>query len=380
MGDDKTMKKYPRTWIWASIGFSIAVIAIVLITTFDESTLVYLRKLDPWFFLLAVLLRIGSLAFWSWRIKVMAHSLGYHVPFSSCWNLVLANLLAGAITPGQAGGEPVRVHELYREKVKVGDATAIVIMERVLDGVVLTIMGLLSVILLGSILRQLSLELIIIMAIGWTFMATIVILVFFSAKKPAWTKNHIMRFLHWLERKYGRPSIARVVKKADGEIDNFFCSMNHFTGKAVKGLIYGSFFTMLFWVSEFLVASLLLMGLGQPPFVLESFLFQLVIAVIMMVPLTPGSSGIAEISATSLYALIIPSSILGIFVLLWRIVLFYFNILIGLIGGVHLFRRELTGPEDDDDEDLQSSDVCNPGFESPDRAQAISDPDQENME
>jgi uncharacterized protein (TIRG00374 family) len=245
---------------------------------------------------------------------------------------------------------------------------------------VLTIMGLLSVILLGSILRQLSLELIIIMAIGWTFMATIVILVFFSAKKPAWTKNHIMRFLHWLERKYGRPSIARVVKKADGEIDNFFCSMNHFTGKAVKGLIYGSFFTMLFWVSEFLVASLLLMGLGQPPFVLESFLFQLVIAVIMMVPLTPGSSGIAEISATSLYALIIPSSILGIFVLLWRIVLFYFNILIGLIGGVHLFRRELTGPEDDDDEDLQSSDVCNPGFESPDRAQAISDPDQENME
>jgi hypothetical protein len=373
------MKKYPRTWIWASIGFSIVVIAIVLITTFDENTLVYLRKLDPWFFLLAVLLRIGSLAFWSGRIKVMAHSLGYRVPFSSCWNLVLANLLAGAITPGQAGGEPVRVHELYREKVKVGDATAIVIMERVLDGVVLTIMGLLSVILLGSIIRQLSLELIIIMGVGWAFMATIVVLVFFSAKKPAWTKNWIMRFLRWLERKYSRPSIAKVVKKADGEIDNFFCSMNHFTGKAVKGLIFGSFFTVLFWVSEFLVASLLLMGLGQPPFVLESFLFQLVIAVIMMVPLTPGSSGIAEISATSLYALIIPSSILGIFVLLWRIVLFYFNILLGLIGGVHIFRRELTGPEDVDGEDLQSCEVCNPGFESLDRDTAISETDQEKV-
>jgi glycosyltransferase 2 family protein len=377
--DDKTMKKYPRTWIWASVGFSIVVISIVLYTTFDENTLVYLRQLDPWFLLLAVLLRIGSLTFWSWRIQVMAHSLGYRVPFSSCWNLVLANLLAGAITPGQAGGEPVRVHELYREKVKVGDATAIVIMERVLDGVVLTIMGLLSVILLGSILRQLSLELIIIMGVGFAFMAMIIVLVFFSAKRPAWTKNHIMRFLHWLERKYNRPSVAKAVTKADGEIDNFFCSMNHFTGKAVRGLIFGSFFTALFWISEFLVASLLLMGLGQPPFVLESFLFQLVIAVIMMIPLTPGSSGIAEISATSLYALIIPSSILGIFVLLWRIVLFYFNILLGLIGGVHIFRREMTGPEEEDDEDLPSSAVCSPGFESPEKDPALHESDREHV-
>jgi uncharacterized membrane protein YbhN (UPF0104 family) len=121
------------------------------------------------------------------------------------------------------------------------------------------------------------------------------------------------------------------------------------------------------------------MGLGQPPFVLESFLFQLVIAVIMMVPLTPGSSGIAEISATSLYALIIPSSILGIFVLLWRIVLFYLNILLGLIGGVHLFRRELTGPDDDDQKDLQRSEVCSPGFESTDPDKVIPDRDQEHV-
>ncbi len=340
------MKTYPKKWIWISIGFSIAVIAIVLLTTFDENTLVYLRKLDPWFLFYAVLLRIASLLFWSGRIKVMSHSLGYKVKFSACWNLVLANLLAGAITPGQAGGEPVRVHELYREHVKVGDATAIVIMERVLDGVILTVMGLLAVILLGSIIRQLSVELLIVAVLGWLFMATVVILVFFSAKKPEWTKSIILRILHWVERRYKHPSVAKAIKKADDEIDNFFGSLNHFTGKSVMGLFYGSFFTAFFWISEFLVASLLLVGLAQPPFVAESFLFQLVIAVIMMVPLTPGSSGLAEISATSLYALIIPSSILGIFVLLWRAVLFYFNIFLGLIGGVHIFRRELVGPEE----------------------------------
>ncbi len=106
------------------------------------------------------------------------------------------------------------------------------------------------------------------------------------------------------------------------------------------------FFTVLFWISEFLVASLLLMSLGQQPFVAESFLFQLVIAIIMMVPLTPGSSGIAEISASSLYILIVPASILGIFILLWRLLLYYFNIAVGLIASVYIFKRELTIDEE----------------------------------
>ncbi|MDD1717477.1 MAG: flippase-like domain-containing protein, partial [Methanoregulaceae archaeon] len=119
-----------------------------------------------------------------------------------------------------------------------------------------------------------------------------------------------------------------------------------FTGTARSGLVYGTLFTVLFWSSEFFVASLLLMSLGQPPFIAESFLFQLVIAVVMMIPLTPGSSGIAEISATSLYALIIPSSVLGIFVLLWRLLLYYFNIAVGLVPSLSIFRRELANHSD----------------------------------
>ena len=72
----------------------------------------------------------------------MAGSLGYRVRLSNCVNMVLAGLLAGTITPGQMGNDPVRVHELYRAGVKVGDATGVVIMERFLDGIILTVMGL----------------------------------------------------------------------------------------------------------------------------------------------------------------------------------------------------------------------------------------------
>ena len=99
---------------------------------------------------------------------------------------------------------------------------------------------------------------------------------------------------------------------------------------------------MLYWISECVTASLILVGLGQPPLFFESFVINLILAILMMLPLTPGSSGIAEVGATSMYALFIPSAILGIFVVIWRLVLYYFNIALGIISSILIVRREAT--------------------------------------
>ncbi|HQN92078.1 MAG TPA: lysylphosphatidylglycerol synthetase, partial [Methanoculleus sp.] len=52
-------------------------------------------------------------------------------------------------------------------------------------------------------------------------------------------------------------------------------------------------------------------------------------------------SGIAELSATSFYSLFVPSSIVGVFVLLWRLILYYLNIILGLLPGFVIVRREV---------------------------------------
>jgi uncharacterized protein (TIRG00374 family) len=329
-------------WVWLSIAFSVVVLVVVLATTVDENTLRYVLGLNLWFLFLAFVFRVASLVAWAFRIKTMSKALGYQVSFSHSFNLVLANLLAGAVTPGQAGGEPVRIHELYRADVKVGDATAVVIMERVLDGIILILMGVIAMIFLGSAWAHLSLGILIVMMVAWVLMGAVILVLFIAARRPEAVKARVMRILHWIGDRTKREGVRKAISQADYEMDNFFSSVNRFTGASRRGLIFGSFFTVIFWASEFFVASLLLLSLGQPPFVAESYLFQLVIAVIMMIPLTPGSSGVAEISATSLYALIIPSSVLGIFVLLWRILLYYFNIAVGLVASLLIFRRELS--------------------------------------
>ncbi len=335
------MDKSQARWIWISVAFSTVVLLIVIATTFDANTLLTILKLNLWFLFLALLLRVTSLLFWALRVRTMSGSLGYKVKFSHCFNLVIANLLAGAITPGQAGGEPVRIHELYRADVKIGDATAVVLMERVLDGVVLVIMGVLAMLLLESIWRGLNIALTIGMFVGLAVMIGLILLLFYSARRPERVKVLLTRLITWAGTRWKGKTMQKVTRYADMEMDNFFASLHRFTTSGRKGLIYGTVFTTLFWASEFFVASLLLLSLLQPPFIAESYLFQLIIAIVMMIPLTPGSSGIAELSATSLYALIVPASVLGLFVLLWRLLLFYFNIVVGLFASLNIFRREL---------------------------------------
>ena len=144
------MERSQVKWIYISVGFSLLVLVIILFLTINENTVQYLQQVNPVFLLLAFLAHLLSMCFWALRVQKMTGSLGYRIGFFYSLNLVFANLLAAAITPSQAGGEPVRVHELYRAKVPLGDATAIVIMERVLDGIVLAVLAAFAMIVLSD--------------------------------------------------------------------------------------------------------------------------------------------------------------------------------------------------------------------------------------
>jgi hypothetical protein len=340
-----------RGWLTISILFSLAVIVIVFIATFNQDTIGYILNFNLGFLCLAIIIRCIALVLWGLRIHLMSRSLGYRVKLPYCVNMVLAGLFAGTITPGQIGGEPVRVHELYKDGVKLGDATAVVIMERVLDGIVLTIMGVILMTLMTSFFwTSFSLAMILLIIVAWAFMISFILIPVFAIRYPEGTKRVLMRLIAWLVPKFSRwiTSQDAFIERADKEISNLCTTLARFTGTARAGLLGGGLVTLLFWIAEFLVASVIMMGLGLGPAIIESFFFQILIAIINMIPLTPGSSGIVELSTSSLYALLIPSGMIGIFVLLWRFVTFYLNIVLGAFAGLSIFKREIDHrkPED----------------------------------
>ncbi|MCP1662306.1 MAG: TIGR00374 family protein [Methanocalculus sp. MSAO_Arc1] len=339
-------------WIWISIGISSFFLIALLYFTFDEATIAALQNLSPTILLIALGFHIIALVCWALRIKVMADSLGYRVGFFHCINLVCANLFLAAITPSQAGGEPVRVHELYKADVKLGDATAVVIMERVLDGIVFGVGGAVMLFLLGTTWQYIHLPVVVnyLIYITW-FTVTAGVLIFaYSVRNPLILKRLMKALSHYLTKKWEMARVEAFMAKVDREVDNFHFSLGKFIGRGKTGLFLGFIFTAMFWFFEFIIASVLLIGLGQGPYFLESFISQLVIAMIMMIPLTPGGAGVAELSIGSIYGLFISTSVIGVFVLLWRIILYYFNIAVGLVAGLIIVRREVENAASDDDD------------------------------
>jgi uncharacterized protein (TIRG00374 family) len=334
------VEKSQRNWLYISVGFSILILIIILYLTINENTLSYLRQVNPAFLLLAFLTHVLTMCFWALRVQKMSGSLGYRIGFLYSLNLVFANLLAAAVTPAQAGGEPVRVHELYKADVPLGDATAVVIMERVLDGIALAGLAAFSMLVLTEQWKSLGDISEAMVYVTWVFVAGCLFLFYLAVKRPDVVKRVVNRCARLLTRKWESSMVEELIVRADKEIDNFNGAVKRFVRTAKAGLFWGMLFTLLYWVSECVTASLILLGLGQPPLLFESFVINLILAILMMMPLTPGSSGIAEVGATSMYALFIPASIVGIFVVIWRIVLYYFNIALGILSSIIIVRRE----------------------------------------
>lgn len=336
------MDKSQKRWVYVSLGISAIILALMVGSTFNEETLVYLTHMNLFFLCLAIGLRFISFAIWALRIQKMSLSLGYRVKFAHCYNMVVANLLVGALTPGQAGGEPVRIHELYKANMSLGDATAVVIMERVLDAIMLVALSICSIFIMGSVIWSLSSGIIFVIFFSIFILLFFIGLLLYAVRYPEPAKRMVMGLLYWVEKKMKHRSIKKIISSTDVEFDNFCSGINAFAKHGKSGFVWGSVCTILFWFSEFIVASVILMGLGLPPSISESMLAQIIIALVSMIPLTPGASGVAELSAASLYALFVPTAVLGIFILLWRLIMFYLNIVFGLIATMFIFKREIS--------------------------------------
>lgn len=334
------MDKSQQKWLFISVGFSLLVLVVILFFTINENTLTYLKEINPLFLLLAFMTHVLTMCFWAWRVQKMTGSLGYRIGFFYSLNLVFANLLAAAVTPAQAGGEPVRIHELYKADVPLGDATAIVIMERVLDGIALAVLAAFSMIFLTSQWKSLSVISEVMVYVTGIFVAGCLLLFYLAVRRPDLVKKVVSWCTQFFTKTWENKRVEALIARADKEIDNFQGATIRFVHTGKGGLLWGMLFTLLYWVSEIVTASLILVGLGQPPLILESFVIQLILAILMMMPLTPGSSGIAEVGATSMYVLFIPASIVGIFVVIWRVVLYYFNIALGIMSSLIIVRRE----------------------------------------
>jgi uncharacterized protein (TIRG00374 family) len=233
--------------------------------------------------------------------------------------------------------------------------------ERVLDLVVFFSLTLAALLSLRHLWGYLAATVLYPVAAFLVLVLTLILLLIILIRHPSFMKRVIggittrvldrcSRSRRWLRFCPGAGDAGTLGTRIDHEIEAFTAGFSRFVRGGRRALIGALLVTIFEWVSIFSVASALLVALGLPPSLPESFLFQGILQMVADIPIIPGAAGISEIGAATLYRRIVPAYLLGLFVVLWRLILYYSNIPLGLIAGV-LAARERSGETGEGDPD-----------------------------
>ncbi|MDD3041617.1 MAG: flippase-like domain-containing protein [Methanosarcinaceae archaeon] len=332
------MNKFTK-WSFASLLISAFSVALVIVFTFDAETVEALGKIKPEYIFAAALLHIISYFVWGFRTRTLCKALGYNIKPSRIIEIVISSAFVAGITPSSAGGEPLRIHMLHQDKIPIGKATAIVFGERMLDAGLIFVSLPFALHLMGDMLSNYEFD----AAFMFANLLVFVILLFsvYGVWKPQKVKKAMHRIMGRLSPYLGKrtdSAVSHFLEQLDREIDHFHESVFFLLSEGRKGLFRGIAYTFLFWIVEYSLLLFILVGLNQTPSIPIVFAAQVLLSVVMVIPATPGASGVAELGAASLFSVFVNSSLLGITVVAWRALTYYLNLLVGGVVSLKLLR------------------------------------------
>lgn len=344
MAEKRSKQRTIKLSIIASITLSIAIIIIILYFTIDENTINQLSStnIKYEYFLIAILLNILYWILWGARLKILSNAMNKNIKIG-LWEstkIVIANLFLACITPSMAGGEPVRIHLLNKDGMSLGGSTAAVLGERLLDAIFILAVVPIAVFIFKDepAIEFLSIGL----WIGVIVFILLLVVFIYSIIRPEKTKA----FLIFISKKFSRFSKKKdteikLIRRVNLEVDNFHNAMKCFGTSKKSILLKSAILTVLFWSIGFMIPSLVLLGLGLPPFFIESYAAQILLLVIIMMPTTPGSAGVAEVGIFGLYGVLIGTgegSLIGVFIILYRFISYHMNLIAGAFFQYRIFK------------------------------------------
>lgn len=322
------MKIRAKRLFTIAIAISVITTAAILVLTVNQETIDSFSKIKPQYLFLAIAIQAFTWFIWGLRIKLMGKATGEEISLSGGISTVLPSLFAACITPSNAGGEPVRIYLLNKKGFSVGDATAVVVGERILDLIFFMIAVPISLLLFGKMIEN-DIMTTVLAGIGFLFIIGF-LTILYGMIKPERVKKVFRRFV----------KSERTINKINTEIDHFHDGLWGFVRDGKSGLILSFGCTVVLRMSEFVIPVLILLGLGVnvKPIWALCIAAQVIVLIIMAMPLTPGSTGVAEVSMLSLYSIFIGSSILGVFVVIFRCMTYYTTLLVGGVAGLKILK------------------------------------------
>jgi uncharacterized protein (TIRG00374 family) len=288
---------------------SIATAVIILFLTISEETLKQLKLISPLFLVLTFFSTAFRFVFDVWRLRYIVKALGKEMTWKGAFYFTMGGLACGAITPMQVGGIPFQLYVCKKEKILIPEGTAAIFSRGLLSALVLPFLIPFIYYYRQYITSGVMDAIVKYLIIFYGIFAVIFVL--------------LLTQTPWLERKFGE------------KVKGIIMFKQVFTTEFMKRKVFflkayiTTFFSLSFY---FLTAPLLIKGLGiKAPF-FEATVLQMVMTYAVNFLPTPGASGLAEGGAAAIFYHLMPTHILGVYVMLWRFFTSYLGIIVGIIA------------------------------------------------
>jgi uncharacterized protein (TIRG00374 family) len=288
-------------------------VTVILVFTVSRETKENLKLISPLFIVFTVLSTFLSQFFNIWRLRYIIKALGKEISWSGAFYYTIGGLFLGGVTPLQVGGVPLQLYICRREDITIPEASAAIFTRGLLSFFVIPLLAPLvyyyRVYFTAGMMQGIVKYLSIFYGVG------ISLFIFVIARTD------------WLTKKFKGKFFKGVI-----EFKEVF--RKEFVKR--KGAFFNAYLlTALSLVFNFLIAFLLLRGLGVRANFFKATVLQIILTYGLAFMPTPGASGLAEGSAYGLFRDFVPKSILGVYVVLWR---FFTSYLGMIIGGIALSR------------------------------------------
>ena len=333
-GEGRSMSDVRRALVWglSSVAISVATIIAIFHYTGSQNPLRDVLRVGGGTLAIAVVMVAGSWLVDGMRLWTLARTMGGSISYLESVRISIAGAFMSGVTPSDTGGEALKVYYLHRDGMSIGQATATVTLVAMLHATTRFLLWL--VVPLIAFFLGFSLQFTATVKVALTF--GLLLYVFFMSLLIASTlwPGVVVRTAVWLfntplVRRLAAPDLLQKIESTVRRVaEDFREGMMRFRTKRAQ-VIFAFALSALYWVVVISVPVFLLRAMGSKASSFQIFSLSMTVYLVMAYVPTPGASGGAEIGSALFFAPFLPARVLGTFVVVWRVVTYYFTLLIG---------------------------------------------------
>ncbi len=294
-----------------------------------------LKQAKPWWLLLALAAAVMSYAFNMFMHLDICRIADIRMSVFECAATTMAGFFYNALTPMQIGGQPMQVLQMRGYGVPVGSATSITLIKYMSWQFSVVLIATIGMIVLQAPIAALSTAVRTLIIVGYAVNLLVFVFVTLATLNPAWLTERGRRILAFLRRhKLIRKEAAyeKAVTAWDRTMNDYATAVKLLFKRKLRGAVPLLFFGLM-EIACFLGVTYFIyrgFGLNEYPAYHVILLQSLLSMAVSFIPI-PGGAGASEGGFYLVFKSLFGQALLFPSMLLWRMLTYYLNILLGLV-------------------------------------------------